>query len=248
MLVSNLNSVIKQMLNKVKQLALLLCLVSMPVVADKINFIGIDSPPYSYLQGDQPSGLNVEWIDQVRQQLPYRSDVYVYPLKRAMYEVKGNNSSVLFGLARTPEREADFRWVAPMYDVEIGHVTISKPRQLGHKYRAKYCVHSGSPMEKLLAEQGEQDVIALLTDERCLAMLEQGMISVWFTAFNVAKYLAQQHQVAELLKFGKKVKSVSLYVAVAKDYPEQNLDQLEQICQQAEQFSITSEIATNRKP
>ncbi len=227
---------------RVAIVAVLLLLFCMPVAAEKINFIGIDSPPYSYLVGERPAGLNVQWIDKVRENLPYRSDIYVYPLKRAMHEVKTNTSSVLFGLARTSQREPDFKWVAPMYDVKIGHVTSAEVRSPEHQFRAKYCVHAGSPMEQLLAAQGERDVISLLTDERCLDMLEQGMVSVWFTEFNVARYLAKQHEVAMALQFGKPVKTMSLYVAVAKDFPEQNLQQLEKTCAQAKAFHESNEL------
>lgn len=203
------------------------------VRAEKVAFIAIDSPPYAYLIKDQPAGINLQWMNQIRQGLDYQSDIYVYPLKRAMRSVQSNTASVLFGVARTPEREADFTWVSPMYEVKTGYVTTTKSIENGYNFRAKYCVHGGSPMEQLLIARGETDVISLLTDERCLDMLEQGMVSVWFTEFNVARYLAKKHQVAAELKFGKAVQSMVLYVAVAKNFPTEDLQKLEQICTQA---------------
>ena len=229
---------------------LILLLVCAPVMAEKINFIGINSPPYAFVENDHPAGINVLWIDKVRIQLSYRSDIYVYPLKRAMREVQSNTASVLFGLARTAERESNFTWVTPMYEVKIGYVTLSQGKsritENGHKFRAKYCVHAGSPMEQLLTERGETDVISLLTDERCLDMLEQGMVSVWFTEFNVARYLAKQHQVSTELKFGKTLKSMLLYVAVAKNFPAQNLQKLEQISDQAKELNETDTFVSLR--
>lgn len=69
--------------------------------AQVVDFIAIDSPPFAYLNGDAAAGINIEWLENVRTQLPYSSQVLVYPLKRAMHRVEHDASSILFGIART---------------------------------------------------------------------------------------------------------------------------------------------------
>lgn len=200
--------------------------------AQVVDFIAIDSPPFAYLNGDAAAGINIEWLENVRTQLPYSSQVLVYPLKRAMHRVEHDASSILFGIARTPEREANFNWITPMFDVDIGYVRIEASHPATHVYRAKYCVHAGSPMEAILKQDGQTDVISLASEQRCLEMLQQGMVSIWFTAFKVAEYLARDTAIESRLILGQKRKTVVLYVAVAKDFPAHRQAQLEQICKQ----------------
>lgn len=210
-------------------------------VDDKVNFIAIDSPPYAYLLEGEPVGINIDWLNHIKQRLTFRSNTYVLPLKRAMHEVENSPTSVLVGLARTPEREAHFQWLTPMYDVEIGYVTnlaVSDTARAKHAYRAQYCVHAGSPMEAILLARGEQDVISLLNDELCLAMLEQNMVSVWFTAFNVAEYLSKQRTSPIQLAYGKKVQTVSLYMAAATSFSHVRAQALSDISKQLDKLRV----------
>lgn len=71
-------------------------------------------PPLNYQDGDEAQGFAVELLRLMAQGAGLRLALQVLPWQRAMQRAEAEPASVLFSLTRTPEREAQFRWVGPI--------------------------------------------------------------------------------------------------------------------------------------
>ena len=120
---------------------------------------------------------------------------------------------LMVGVARTPEREHLFTWIAPVVPVQVGMLgwqgttntqslndlqssadsnsEETLPNRQPHM-RAKLCVHYNTPMEDWLKSHGETDYIAVTSEQACLSLLAEGLVKQWFTEFHLARYLTKE--------------------------------------------------------
>lgn len=78
---------------------------------DTIRVVTEDIPPYSMMVNGQVSGMSTEIVQAVFKEVGLQATVEVMPWARA-YDLALNLDNVLiYSIARTPEREALFKWV-----------------------------------------------------------------------------------------------------------------------------------------
>lgn len=89
---------------------------------DQLHWLTEDFPPYTYADNGAAGGLMVEVLRAVSASLnePVEaSSIQVLPWTRAVYTAAHNPQSVLFSLARTPERESQYQWAGPVVPIRI---------------------------------------------------------------------------------------------------------------------------------
>jgi len=88
----------------------------LPVAAADDVLLGITEnlPPLNYLDGNGPQGFSVELLRMMAAGAGLALELQVLPWQRAVQAAEASRNSVLFSLTRTPEREAQFRWVGPI--------------------------------------------------------------------------------------------------------------------------------------
>lgn len=110
------------MSNKVAYLGTLLFAVLVfagPVSAQECDLSGLqyyteDFPPYNYKRDGVVTGSSVERLRDVWQHMGIKEpEIRVMPWARSLEKVLKHPRGVLFSCARTPDREAHFKWVCP---------------------------------------------------------------------------------------------------------------------------------------
>lgn len=71
-------------------------------------------PPYAYFDNGELTGLSVEVVQEVFKILSYPGKIEVLPWARAYRTTLQQENSVLFSVARTPQRENLFKWAGPI--------------------------------------------------------------------------------------------------------------------------------------
>ncbi|TRY31487.1 substrate-binding periplasmic protein [Aliiglaciecola sp. M165] len=81
----------------------------------KLRLVSEVMPPYQYYDGEQVVGKNIEQLKKVFTQsnLPFPG-VELYPWARSFKIASEQQNTFIFPIVRTPEREKQFTWVAPM--------------------------------------------------------------------------------------------------------------------------------------
>lgn len=75
-------------------------------------------PPYQSVDKNKRlTGITVKKIKDTLDNAVWPYEIKVYPWARAIYQSKNVENSFIFSVARFPEREKEFQWVAPLATV-----------------------------------------------------------------------------------------------------------------------------------
>ena len=83
-----------------------------------LRFYTEELPPYNYQENGTIQGISVDLLEAVTEEMGSevsREDVQLVPWTEGYQAVLTGNNTVLFSMARTPEREELFKWAGPIY-------------------------------------------------------------------------------------------------------------------------------------
>jgi polar amino acid transport system substrate-binding protein len=196
--------------------------------ASEFTIMTEELPPFNFTEEGQPKGITVDLIVRIFADIGQpiaASEVKIMPWARAYKDVQEQPGTVLFSMARTEQREQLFKWVGPVYDLQIGWIaakakgiTITDPAAAAGTWRIG-TVRDGAP-EQLTIQAGvaEDKLDRLPKPELNVKKLAADRIDIF--AFNVptAQYLMlkeglslDDYQVVHVLK------QAQLYIAFHKD-------------------------------
>ncbi len=103
--------------------------LSTGVVAERINIVTTDFPPYSFIQDNQVAGLATEAVTEALHSagLNY-NPIKILPWARAYSTALNNRNTLIYSIARSTEREPLFHWVGKIAPYRI-HLYKLKSRQ-----------------------------------------------------------------------------------------------------------------------
>jgi polar amino acid transport system substrate-binding protein len=83
------------------------------------------SPPYQYLEGDQVKGVATDYVRKIFALANIDASIYMYPWARALISVEKSSRALIYSIAKTPERENQFIWIAPVARFELGLISLA---------------------------------------------------------------------------------------------------------------------------
>ncbi|WP_027722465.1 substrate-binding periplasmic protein [Maridesulfovibrio zosterae] len=104
---------------KIKSFKILIIILLLGIVvnaqARKLTIFVDNWPPYNFEKNDKIVGISTELIEAALQKakIPYK--LAVYPFKRALITVQRTPNTMLFTVARVPQREDMFAWIGPIH-------------------------------------------------------------------------------------------------------------------------------------
>ncbi|WP_187170418.1 substrate-binding periplasmic protein [Salidesulfovibrio onnuriiensis] len=83
--------------------------------ADDLTYLTKSYYPYNFIRDEQVVGISPDIIREMWKVMGAEEQpIHIYPWARAYDMVQNVPNTVLFGMARTPERERLFKWVGPI--------------------------------------------------------------------------------------------------------------------------------------
>jgi polar amino acid transport system substrate-binding protein len=77
-------------------------------------------PPFEYADSNgKPTGYSVEILQAILKELKIEDNIKIYPWKRAYTVAQSKKNTLIFTMARTKEREKQFKWVGPIASRDI---------------------------------------------------------------------------------------------------------------------------------
>jgi len=189
-----------------------------------------DFPPFNYVTPDGLRGAGGEMVRAMSVLVGYEAGFEVLPWKRALQIVKTKPGTALFSMARTPEREDEFKWVGPIF-VTRGWLYKKADRKFDiTKLSDAKSVHAvgvqaGGAAERSLRKLGFENLEPLYVPETSLRMLVEDRIDLWVASdivmnFQRKKLGLDQGEVVPAIRLGK----YEMYLAFSKDTPEQVIE------------------------
>ena len=210
-------------ITSVGMLALLVLLLSQPSVAQQsIKVVAAEFPPLTTNAGGQPGGVVLEVVREACRRAGIALEFSFLPWQRAQLETQARNDVLIIPFTRTPSREAQYQWIAPVLEFHTVLVTLSQPpssideartRVVGYVRGTSFkdeVEHAGFPY----VEETDDDV----TNAR---KLKRGRIGAWITTDLMARGVYRQagFDPAEL-KYGPTLGPVKVsWVAASHEFP-----------------------------
>ncbi|MBN1455801.1 MAG: transporter substrate-binding domain-containing protein [Methanomicrobia archaeon] len=166
------------------------------------TYLTEEFPPLNYNEDDELKGVAVDLLDAVFTRLNIRltrADIRLVQWPEAYHAGLANNTTVVFSMARVPEREELFQWAGPFVKDEIvlfgprsRNITIATPADLKN-YRIGAIANTSSI--PLLLAQGVDDEQLVLGESATvlIAQLERGELDLWSTGELSGWYLIAKH-------------------------------------------------------
>lgn len=87
--------------------------------AQKITIFVDNWPPYNFKKNGRVVGISTELIQAALQKANIQYKLALYPFKRALITVQKIPNTMLFTVARIPQREDNFLWIGPIHSRKV---------------------------------------------------------------------------------------------------------------------------------
>jgi len=213
----------RRSIHRVALLALLASILQPSNAAEHVvKVVAAEFPPLTTEAGGQPGGVVLEVVREACRKAGITLEFSFLQWQRAQLEALGRNDVLIIPFTRTPSRETQYQWIAPVLEFHTVLVTLTQPpasideartRVVGYVRGTSFkdeVEHAGFPY----VEETDDDV----TNAR---KLKRGRIGAWITTDLMARgvYLQAGFDPAEL-KYGPTLGPVKVsWVAASQEFP-----------------------------
>lgn len=219
---------------------------------DSADFITEDYPPYSYEEGGELKGVNIEILEAIFNEIDSKKSIKDVSLQTWAigYEKALNEpNSVLFGMSRTSARENLFKWVGPLAPSSVV-LFAKKSSKLDIKSAKDFkdlriVVIKDDVGEQLVREAGalNKNIIVAPSNTAAAQMLHRGLADMWaygdlvgFWLIDDLGYDRDEYEIVyELFKSYH-------YIAIQKDSSEEIVDILQNGLDRAKKSGVVQKI------
>ena len=203
----------------------LLALLSQPSAAQhSFKVVAAEFPPLTTNAGGQPGGVVLEIVREAARRMGIALEFSFLPWQRAQLETQTRNDVLIIPFTRTPSREAQYQWVAPVLEFHTVLVTLAKPPSSIEEARSLVVGYVRGTSFKDEAEQAGLPYIEETDDDVTNARkLKLGRIGAWITTDLMAHGVYRQagFDPAEL-KYGPSLGPVKIsYLAASREFPKE---------------------------
>ncbi len=236
-------------------LILLVVSITTPVEAVEVTIYTEEFPPYNYSEGEKLTGVSTKVVERVMKNSGFDYKIISYPWARSYLLSQKQPNSLIYSIARTPERDKLFKWVglivptrtsvfclAKRTDIRIHTLNDLKAYKMGTVINDGMEVHLlGKGFELSDFQRAGGDDAYLLN----YLMLKRGRIDLMPAVDGVAHYLVKKagDDPAGMLKKIFRLKDISgggAYLAAGLTTSDELIQRL---AQALEQFKTTQEYA-----
>jgi len=94
------------------------CALARANAAPRLYLTTETSAPYSMRDGDRVIGIGTDMVREIMSRSGIAYSIELLPWKRAYAAALERSDTCVYSTSRTPEREADFKWIGPIGEAE----------------------------------------------------------------------------------------------------------------------------------
>jgi len=203
---------------------LALLLLPQSVAAQSIKVVAAEFPPLTTNAGGQPGGVVLEVVREACRRAGIALEFSFLPWQRAQLETQTRNDVLIIPFTRTPSREAQYQWVAPVLEFHTVLVTLASPPSSIEEARMLVVGYVRGTSFKDEAEQAGFPYVEETNDDLTNARkLKLGRIGAWITTDLMATGVYRQAGYDPVeLKYGPNLGPVKIsYLAASPDFPKE---------------------------
>lgn len=221
--------------------------LSTGVLAERVNIVTTDFPPYSFIQDNKVVGLATEVVTEALHaaDLNY-NPIKILPWARAYSTALNNKNTLIYSIARSTEREPLFHWVGKVapYRIHLYKLKSRQDIQVNSLEDAKKYVVGGEfadIKQEYLVKKGfikDKNLRLVAADELNIRMLFAGRIDlIPFNEFSLPIMLEKEGKQVDALEPVLFLEDISydLYMAFSNHTSPNTVNRLRRALAQIEQ-------------
>lgn len=189
-------------------------------------------PPFSYEDKGRPTGFMVDLVSEAVRRSGATLKIEYYPWARAVAMAQAGPETLIFPLARTPERERVFSWILPLYSQRY---VVLAPRATklaadgGIPPNARVGVIRGTTLIKDIPALAGKRILGGRDYQNLFRMLDEKMIEVIVGPASIVQASMKLiDREAGDYRIGATLGRFELWLAASRDLPAQHISALEE--------------------
>lgn len=172
-----------------------------PSPLGNLTFYTEEMAPYNYVEEGTLQGIAVDLLEIATERMGEkvtRDQVRVVPWNEGYQAARTGNNTVLFTMARLPEREQSFKWAGPVYAYtnvifarQDWDIVITGPDDL-QEYRIGVIVDDAAAQELLTLGVRPEQLVYETDVPTLIRKLDRGEIDLWGYTEAAGRYFAEQ--------------------------------------------------------
>ncbi|MEQ7919899.1 transporter substrate-binding domain-containing protein [Xanthomonas sp. WHRI 1810A] len=188
--------------------------------AHTVDLYLAEAPPLSMASQGDRHGIVGEVALRAAALTGYQVNLISLPWLRAQKEVQIGPDRLIVPLSRTPSRESDYTWIAPIMSMDRAFFTLDQRVETFEQAKKAYgliAVGMGSAQEQKLRDEGFRDdqIYPLKIGDNPAQMLLRGRVDAWFNGVPESQYIWRQLS-DRPLKMSPPLMTAELYLACSK--------------------------------
>ncbi len=187
-----------------------------PAAAQTINFFMTEIPGQTMIDEAEP-GIAIVLVRAAAKRIGVTLDERFLPWARAVKLAESSANAVIAPFSRTPSRERRFRWIAELYQLQFGFVSLDKPIDSFDAARElrRVGVWRATSMEEALRNRQFTNLQPVGSDEALARMLSSGRIDAWYGSLGEAtfKFRGIEQVNRRTLQFGAALERTPVWLA-----------------------------------
>lgn len=191
-----------------------------------LHIVTADLPPLVMGPGNKQPGALHELVDALCKRLDVAPDIEFMPWRRALYVATTAPRTAIFPVTRLPEREAQYRWLAPLYeenyifmaqkggDFDVQHLHNMKDRHIA--------LLRGAAQAATLRELGFERLVEASSIDEVHRFLLTGMADAVFGERAIIHRSLQMRGDEKDFRLGRPVRSTTAWLAGSLDIGERD--------------------------
>lgn len=179
-----------------------------------------DAPPLTMPGPDGRHGIVGDATLKAAALAGYDLHLSVLPWSRGQRTVQLGQDLLIIPLSRTPDREANYTWIAPIMSMDRAFFSLDKRVETFEQARKTYtriAVGMGSAQEQKLRDEGfsDEQIYSLKIGDNPAQMLLLGRVDAWFNGVPESRYIWRGVSSKPLL-MSPVLMTTDLYLACSK--------------------------------
>jgi ABC-type amino acid transport substrate-binding protein len=191
-----------------------------------LHIVTAHLPPLVMAPGEKQPGALRELVDALCKRLDLAPEIEFMPWRRALYVATTAQHTAIFPVTRLPEREAQYRWLAPLYeenyiflaqkgsDFDVQHPQDMKDRRIA--------LLRGAAQAAILRELGFQRLVEASSIDEVHRFLLAGMADAAFGERAIIHRSLEMRGEEKNFRLGRPVRSTTAWLAGSLDIGERD--------------------------
>lgn len=193
-------------------------------VEPTIKVVAAEFPPLTTHAEGRPGGVVLEVVREAGRRAGISLEFSFLPWQRAQLETQARNDVLIIPFTRTPSRETQYQWIAPVLEFHTVLVTLANPPSSVEQAKLLVVGYVRGTSFKDEVEQAGFPYVEETNDDLTNAKkLKMGRIGAWITTDLMAHGVYRQagFDPAEL-KYGPNLGPIKVsWVAASHDFPKE---------------------------